>query len=205
MSGCRSSNNLTASRVVTIDNTSRTVGTLIIGDPVSSFFNYTLAASGGAGLSFTNNGSTAYLIQTNNTSASDTISAPPAAALSRPGSAPLARAEPVRIVPLVLRALWALVVGFFRRLLGLGLLDQGGDLGWFAQGVMTPAFDSAAFNTPEGTLVKPFRTPFGWHILKQLGYRTDDEAVEGTPFEKLPASWTCRICGAHKDTFEKVR
>jgi carbon monoxide dehydrogenase subunit G len=42
---------------------------------------------------------------------------PPAAAASRPPSAPLARAEPVRIVPLVLRALWALVVGFFRRLL----------------------------------------------------------------------------------------
>lgn len=26
----------------------------------------------------------------------------------------------------------------------------------------------------------------------------------GTPFEDLPGSWTCPICGASKDMFEKV-
>ena len=71
-------NNITAARTITLDGTSRTVGALTIGDPVSSpsFFNYTLDASGGAGLTFNNSGSDATLTQTNNTSTSDTISAP---------------------------------------------------------------------------------------------------------------------------------
>jgi rubredoxin len=32
-----------------------------------------------------------------------------------------------------------------------------------------------------------------------------DEAKEGTPFEKLPADWTCPVCNAPKSEFEKVR
>ena len=68
-------NNLAAAQTVTIDTTSRTVGTLLIGDPFTSFFAFTLAASGGANLTFNNNGATAGLVQTN-TTASDTISAP---------------------------------------------------------------------------------------------------------------------------------
>ena len=51
--------NITAACTVTIDTTSRTVGTLRIGDSGSAFYAYTLAASGGAGLTFTNGGSTA--------------------------------------------------------------------------------------------------------------------------------------------------
>jgi len=26
----------------------------------------------------------------------------------------------------------------------------------------------------------------------------------GTPFERLPDDWTCPVCGAEKDQFEKV-
>lgn len=69
-------NDISAPRTVTLDDTSRTVGTLLIGDPVSSYFGYTLAASGGAGLTFNNGGGAAYLVQTNNVSASDILSVP---------------------------------------------------------------------------------------------------------------------------------
>ncbi len=32
-----------------------------------------------------------------------------------------------------------------------------------------------------------------------------DNSVEpGTPFEKLPEDWSCPVCGAPKDQFEKV-
>lgn len=31
-----------------------------------------------------------------------------------------------------------------------------------------------------------------------------DEAVEGTPFEKLPDDWKCPVCNAPKDAFEKI-
>ncbi len=68
--------NLTAARIVTIDTTSRTVGTLNIGDPTTGFFGYTLAASGGASLTFDNSGSGASLVQPVSGGAADTISTP---------------------------------------------------------------------------------------------------------------------------------
>src|ERR1041384_4505751 len=53
-----------AARTVTIDGTSRTVGTLNIGDSGASYFGFTLTNSGGATLTFNNSGSTAKLVQT---------------------------------------------------------------------------------------------------------------------------------------------
>lgn len=35
------------------------------------------------------------------------------------------------------------------------------------------------------------------------GYEYDD-AKEGVPFEQLPDDWTCPVCNAPKDAFEKV-
>ena len=69
-------NNISDPRTVTLDGTSRTVGALFIGDAATTFYGFTLAASGGAGLTFNNNGSDATLVQTNNDSASDTLSVP---------------------------------------------------------------------------------------------------------------------------------
>ena len=68
--------NITAARTVTIDTTSRTVGILNIGDPTSSYFAYTLAASGGATLTFNNIGSGAQINKTGPSTAADAISAP---------------------------------------------------------------------------------------------------------------------------------
>jgi fibronectin-binding autotransporter adhesin len=65
--------NIAGARIVTIDTTSRTVGSLTIGDSDNSH-GFTLAASGGANLTFNNNGSAATL--TENGSILDTISAP---------------------------------------------------------------------------------------------------------------------------------
>ncbi|MEA2084653.1 MAG: peptidylprolyl isomerase [Thermodesulfobacteriota bacterium] len=43
---------------------------------------------------------------------------------------------------------------------------NGGDLGFFEQGAMLKEFEEAAFKTRPDTLSEPFRTRFGWHILK---------------------------------------
>ena len=67
--------NITAARTVTMDTTSRTVGTLKIGDSGSSYFAYTLTNSGGAVLTFNNSGNGASLVQTN-TTAADVIALP---------------------------------------------------------------------------------------------------------------------------------
>ena len=42
---------------------------------------------------------------------------------------------------------------------------KGGDLGYFAQGMMVPEFDEAAFNGTVGEL-QTVKTQFGWHILQ---------------------------------------
>ncbi|UCC11924.1 MAG: rubredoxin [candidate division WOR-3 bacterium] len=31
----------------------------------------------------------------------------------------------------------------------------------------------------------------------------DDDVAPGTPFDKVPDSWVCPVCGASKDQFEK--
>lgn len=43
---------------------------------------------------------------------------------------------------------------------------NGGDLGYFSAFRMVYPFETAAFNTPLGEVSKPFRTRFGYHIVK---------------------------------------
>ena len=43
---------------------------------------------------------------------------------------------------------------------------QGGDLGFFERGWMTPEFEAAAFAMQAGELSEPVRSPFGFHIIK---------------------------------------
>lgn len=50
---------------------------------------------------------------------------------------------------------------------------NGGELGWFAQGEMIPAFSNAAFALQPKQFTKtPVHTQFGWHVILCEGKRT---------------------------------
>jgi parvulin-like peptidyl-prolyl isomerase len=43
---------------------------------------------------------------------------------------------------------------------------KGGSLGWFTHGQMVREFEKAAFSMKKGQVSEPFKTQFGWHIVK---------------------------------------
>ena len=62
-----------------------------------------------------------------------------------------------------------------------GSAQNGGDLGFFPKGQMTPAFEEAAFKLKPGTTSGLVETPFGFHIIKVIERR----APRTAPFEEV--------------------
>ena len=62
-----------------------------------------------------------------------------------------------------------------------GSAPNGGDLGFFPRGQMTPAFEEAAFKLKTGAVSNIVETPFGFHIIKSLGRRPARTA----PFDEV--------------------
>ena len=48
--------------------------------------------------------------------------------------------------------------------------SNGGDLGWFTQGTMVPAFNDAAFSQEVGTISDPVQSDYGWHLIQVIAH-----------------------------------
>jgi peptidyl-prolyl cis-trans isomerase D len=67
-----------------------------------------------------------------------------------------------------------------------GSKDKGGDLGFFAMGVMVPEFEAKVFAMKEGEISSPVKTNFGYHVIKLNKIK----AKEVKPFEALRSELT---------------
>ena len=55
---------------------------------------------------------------------------------------------------------------------------RGGDLGWLNPGDTTPDFEAVMDGLSEGELSRPFKTSWGWHILRVIARRDHDNTEE---------------------------
>jgi peptidyl-prolyl cis-trans isomerase SurA len=62
---------------------------------------------------------------------------------------------------------------------------HGGDLNWIDPNSLVPEFRDVMERSPVGRLSKPFRSPFGWHVLEVLGRRTSDVSGEAREQQAL--------------------
>jgi peptidyl-prolyl cis-trans isomerase C len=68
-----------------------------------------------------------------------------------------------------------------------GAEKNGGDLGTFGKGQMTPEFEKEAFLLPVGQMSQPVKTPFGYHLIKVEMHDTKPlDEVKATIAKRIP-------------------
>lgn len=72
-----------------------------------------------------------------------------------------------------------------------GSAPQGGDLGYFPRNAMVPEFEEIAFGLENGGVSEPFRSRFGWHIVKRVDYK----AAGPVPFTEIEEQLTTQLTG----------
>lgn len=73
-----------------------------------------------------------------------------------------------------------------------GSARNGGKLPLFGTGQMVPEFEEMAFSMKDGEICKPFRTSYGWHIIKKL------ESKDPETFDEMKEKIRSRIT-SHQD------
>lgn len=86
-----------------------------------------------------------------------------------------------------------------------GSKDQGGDLGWQPPGSFVPTFEKQLNKLQPGQISKPFKTRFGWHIVKLLGRRTRDVTEQVRRNQARQAILRSREQEAYQSWLQRLR
>lgn len=73
--------------------------------------------------------------------------------------------------------------------------QNSGDLGWFADGAMVPAFNEAVFNTKTGNVTMT-ETPFGFHVIQVTGKKD--------PVKKVKVATVLHEVIASNETYQDI-
>jgi peptidyl-prolyl cis-trans isomerase SurA len=83
---------------------------------------------------------------------------------------------------------------------------KGGELPWFGTGKMVPEFEDASFGLKkDGDVSMPFKTEYGWHIVKRLKVRTIPTYAEAEKDLKNKVSKDGRSEQTRKSFVEKLK
>lgn len=86
-----------------------------------------------------------------------------------------------------------------------GSAAQGGDLGFFAPGIMDPAFDKALVGLEVGQISEPVKTPFGYHLIKLLEQRGGGTPELSQVRDRVQAAYTKdRVQGRYSELSERM-
>ena len=65
-----------------------------------------------------------------------------------------------------------------------GSQRNGGKMNWFGAGQMVPEFEEASFTLKDGEISEPFKTAYGYHIVKRLDWKPVDSFETMEPMIK---------------------
>ncbi|NIA23137.1 MAG: hypothetical protein GWP03_03125 [Proteobacteria bacterium] len=85
-----------------------------------------------------------------------------------------------------------------------GSAVNGGMLGWIKRGMMVPQFEKVAFSMKRGEISTPFKTKYGWHIVKVYSNRGDSVKVAHILIKLLPSDETIYSIKENADNFTKI-
>jgi len=89
-----------------------------------------------------------------------------------------------------------------------GSAEKGGDLGFFARGLMVKPFDEAAFSMKVGDIVGPVETQYGFHVIRldaiKPVHTTPLEAVKAQIVEELRKPKVTKAFAEAADNFNNL-
>lgn len=86
-----------------------------------------------------------------------------------------------------------------------GSAAQGGDLGFFAEGIMDPAFDKAVAVLEPDKVSAPVKTAFGYHLIKLLDERGGGSPTLDQVRDRVQAAYTKeQVQGRYSELSERM-